>query len=48
MSGIVQALGSIASLPDRAGLTGSSADLLTGVGDHVGQSGQSCLQQTRP
>lgn len=41
-----EALGSIASLSDKAGLTGTGTYLLTGVGDHVGQSGQSCLQLT--
>ena len=46
MSVIVQALGSIASLSDQAGLTG--ACLLTGTGDCVGKSGQSCRQRTRP
>ena len=43
-----EALGSIASLSGQTGVTGTGLYLLTGVGDHVGQSGQSCLQQTRP
>ena len=41
-----EALGSIASLSGQAGVTGTGLYLLTGVGDHVGHSGQSCLQLT--
>lgn len=39
-------LGSTAQLADRVGLSGSGTYLLTGVGDHVGPSGQACLQLT--
>ena len=46
MSGLPETLGAIDTLSDQAGLTGTGTYLLTGVGDHVGQSGQSCLQLT--
>lgn len=46
MSAFAQALGSTASLSDKAGLTGTGTYLLTGTGDHMGQSGQPCLQLT--
>ena len=48
MSVIAQALGSIASLSDKAGLTGTGTYLLTGVGDRAGHRDQSCRQRTRP
>ena len=41
-----EALGSISSLSGQAGMTGTGLYLLTGVGDHVGHSGQSFLQLT--
>jgi len=41
-----EALGSIASLSGQAGVTGTGLYLLTGVSDHVGESGQSCLRLT--
>jgi 3'-5' exoribonuclease len=40
------ALGSTAALADQIGLTGTGTYMLTGAGDHVRQSGQSCLQLT--
>ncbi len=46
MSAFAQSLGSTASLSDKAGLTGTGTYLLTGTGDHVGQSGRACLQLT--
>ena len=48
MSGIVEALGSTASLSDRAGLTGTGTYLLTATGDRAGQRDQSCRKRTRP
>ena len=46
MNTSTETLGAIDTLPGKAGLTGTGTYLLTGVGDHVGQSGQSCLQLT--
>ena len=48
MSVTAQALGSITSLSDQAGLTGIGTYLLTGTGDRAGQRGQPCRQRTRP
>jgi hypothetical protein len=46
MSGTALAFQSSVALPDQAGLT--SACLLTGKHDCVGQRDPSCLQRTRP
>lgn len=43
MTPILKNLGPTESLPNLEGRTGTGTYLLTGVGDHVGQSGQSCL-----
>ena len=48
MSVTAQALGSIAFLSDKAGLTGTGTYLLMGTGDRAGKRGPSCRQRRRP
>ena len=43
---IEHALGATTTLIDRVGMTGTGTYLLTGACDHIGQSGQPCLQLT--